>query len=166
MQQAFKTDKNSSIANKRIQTLLQHIQINLHPETNAITLSIPLQRMQENTPSATVTQQEQNQKQKPKQIVSTVGVQDKKQVVPTVKEYSVEEVSKHNTESDCWIIVNGQVLDATRFLNKHPGGKQVLLLWAGKDATTEFNMFHKKDAIEKYAPEIIIGNVIATRSTL
>jgi len=32
--------------------------------------------------------------------------------------------------------------------------------WAGKDASTEFNMFHKKDAIMKYAPEIILGNII------
>ena len=36
---------------------------------------------------------------------------------------------------------------------------QVLLLWGGKDASTEFNMFHKKDAVMKYAPELILGNV-------
>ena len=45
----------------------------------------------------------------------------------------------------------------TSFLNKHPGGKQVLLIWGGKDASTEFNMFHKKDAVAKYAPEVILG---------
>ncbi len=36
---------------------------------------------------------------------------------------------------------------------------QVLLLWAGKDASTEFNMFHKKDVVQKYTPEIILGTV-------
>jgi cytochrome b involved in lipid metabolism len=58
------------------------------------------------------------------------------------------------------IVIGGGLSGATSFLNKHPGGKQVLLLWAGKDASTEFNMFHKKDAIMKYAPEIILGNII------
>jgi hypothetical protein len=37
------------------------------------------------------------------------------------------------------------------------GGKQAILLYAGKDATEEFNMLHKPDVVEKYAPEIVIG---------
>jgi succinate dehydrogenase/fumarate reductase flavoprotein subunit len=77
----------------------------------------------------------------------------------TKKVYTMSDVSKHNTEKDCWIVVNGEVLDVTSFLDKHPGGKQVLLLWGGKDATTEFNMFHKKDAVQKYAPELILGKL-------
>ncbi|KAJ3299468.1 hypothetical protein HK104_008824 [Borealophlyctis nickersoniae] len=73
------------------------------------------------------------------------------------KEYTSEEVAKHNTEKDCWVIVNGQVLDATNFLKDHPGGKKAILLYAGRDATEEFNMMHKKEVVEKYAPETIIG---------
>jgi len=67
------------------------------------------------------------------------------------------EIAKHNTEDDCWVVVNGEVLDATSFLGDHPGGKGAIMLYAGKDATAEFNMLHKKDVVEKYAPEIIIG---------
>eukprot|EP01102_Stenamoeba_stenopodia_P018286 TRINITY_DN6680_c0_g1_i1.p1 TRINITY_DN6680_c0_g1~~TRINITY_DN6680_c0_g1_i1.p1 ORF type:complete len:647 (-),score=162.21 TRINITY_DN6680_c0_g1_i1:62-1891(-) len=74
-----------------------------------------------------------------------------------LKEYTVEEVAKHNKESDCWVIVNGQVLDVTHFLKDHPGGKKAILLFAGRDATAEFNMLHKPDVIEKYAPESVIG---------
>merc|ERR1712146_167202 len=36
-------------------------------------------------------------------------------------EYSLEEVKKHNTEDDCWVVVDGDVLDVTNFLSDHPG---------------------------------------------
>ena len=34
-----------------------------------------------------------------------------------LREISTAEVAKHNKEDDCWVIVNGQVLNATPFLN-------------------------------------------------
>lgn len=57
-------------------------------------------------------------------------------------QYTKEEVAKHNTKDDCWVIVDGQVLDVTSFLSEHPGGEKAILLYAGKDATEEFNMLH------------------------
>ncbi|KAI8823131.1 FAD binding domain-containing protein [Fimicolochytrium jonesii] len=75
------------------------------------------------------------------------------------KEYTLEEVAKHNTEKDCWVVVNGQVLDATNFLPDHPGGKKAIMLYAGRDATEEFNMLHKPEVVAKYAPETIIGTL-------
>ncbi|RKP26505.1 FAD binding domain-containing protein [Syncephalis pseudoplumigaleata] len=74
-------------------------------------------------------------------------------------EYSAADVAKHNTEKDCWVIVNNQVLDVTDFLADHPGGKKAILLFAGKDATEEFNMLHKPDVVEKYAPNTVIGTL-------
>jgi len=70
---------------------------------------------------------------------------------------SPEEVAKHNSDKDCWVIVNGQVLDVTKFLPEHPGGAKAILLYAGKDATEEFNMLHKPTVVEKYAPDSVIG---------
>jgi flavocytochrome c len=72
---------------------------------------------------------------------------------------TMEEVAKHNTEADCWVVVNGEVLDVTGFLNDHPGGKKAILLYAGKDASEEFNMLHKPDVVKKYAAECILGNL-------
>jgi len=74
-------------------------------------------------------------------------------------EYTLDEVAKHNTEGDCWVVVNGRVLDVTKFLPDHPGGKKSILLYAGRDATEEFNMLHKPDVVDKYAPSAIIGTL-------
>merc|ERR1719321_2263545 len=49
--------------------------------------------------------------------------------------YTMEEVAKHTTESDCWVVVAGQVLNVTNFLKDHPGGALAILTFAGKDAT-------------------------------
>lgn len=75
------------------------------------------------------------------------------------KKYTLADVAKHHTESDCWVVVNGQVLDVTHFMADHPGGKKAILIYAGKDATEEFNMMHKPEVVEKYAAETIIGTL-------
>merc|ERR1712066_226819 len=73
--------------------------------------------------------------------------------------FSMAEVAKHTTKSDCWVVVAGQVLNVTNFLSEHPGGELAILTFAGKDATEEFNMIHPPDVIGKYAPDAIIGVV-------
>ena len=76
---------------------------------------------------------------------------------PKLRSIDAAEVAKHDKPDDCWVIVNGQVLDVTKFLPDHPGGKKAILIFAGRDATVEFNMLHKPDVVDKYAPESIIG---------
>merc|ERR1711879_38536 len=83
-------------------------------------------------------------------------------VAQELREITAEEVAKHNTKDDCWVIVNGEVLDVTNFLGDHPGGAKAILLFAGRDASDEFNMLHKPDVVAKYAPECIIGKLKAT----
>merc|ERR1719329_233528 len=71
--------------------------------------------------------------------------------------YTLEEVAKHTSKSDCWVVVDGQVLDVTKFLGDHPGGELAILTFAGKDASEEFDMIHPPDVIGKYAPDAVIG---------
>jgi predicted heme/steroid binding protein len=75
------------------------------------------------------------------------------------REYTLGEVGQHKTEKDCWVVVNDEVLDVTKFLPDHPGGKKAILLYAGKDASEEFNMLHDKNVVSKYAPDSIIGTL-------
>ena len=59
--------------------------------------------------------------------------------------FTQEEVSRHDTIDDCWVIYNGFVYDITIFLEKHPGGAELILDKGGKDISDLFDdeNFHK-----------------------
>lgn len=56
--------------------------------------------------------------------------------------YTAEEVAKHNTESDCWAIVDGNAYDLTEWVNSHPGGPGAISSLCGTDATKAFEQQH------------------------
>lgn len=67
------------------------------------------------------------------------------------RQYSAIEVADHNTESDCWVIIDRVVLDISDFIRKHPGGKGVLLRKGrpGTDVTAAFDQIgHSRIARE------------------
>ncbi|GBG24788.1 Succinate dehydrogenase ubiquinone flavoprotein subunit, mitochondrial [Hondaea fermentalgiana] len=78
---------------------------------------------------------------------------------PKTQAYTMDEIAKHTTKDDCWVILNDKVYDVTEFLENHPGGAKAILLYGGKDATEAFDMLHKPEIIPKYAAEYEIGTV-------
>ncbi|KAI5782697.1 FMN-dependent dehydrogenase-domain-containing protein [Geopyxis carbonaria] len=60
------------------------------------------------------------------------------------------EVAAHNDNKSCWVIVHGKAYDVTEFLPEHPGGSKIILKYAGKDATEEFDPIHPPDTLDKY----------------
>lgn len=77
--------------------------------------------------------------------------------------YSGKEVAVHNSRESCWIIVHGKVYDVTDFLDDHPGGSRIILKYAGKDATAEYDPIHPPDAITtNLKPEKHLGSVDPT----
>jgi len=40
------------------------------------------------------------------------------------KKIPVSEIAKHASSDDCWIVVNGQVYDLSKFAPNHPGGPE------------------------------------------
>eukprot|EP00547_Thalassionema_nitzschioides_P003977 CAMPEP_0194202222 /NCGR_PEP_ID=MMETSP0156-20130528/2296_1 /TAXON_ID=33649 /ORGANISM="Thalassionema nitzschioides, Strain L26-B" /LENGTH=867 /DNA_ID=CAMNT_0038927653 /DNA_START=77 /DNA_END=2680 /DNA_ORIENTATION=- len=69
------------------------------------------------------------------------------------KKFTLEEVEKHNSEEDVWIIVNDKVYDCTDYLELHPGGLDSIMINAGTDATEDFVAIHSSKAnkmLERY----------------
>lgn len=55
---------------------------------------------------------------------------------------SLEEVAKHASPGDAWMILHGQVLDVTQWALEHPGGAKLIHDNAGKDASKLFDAMH------------------------
>jgi len=64
-----------------------------------------------------------------------------------LKQIRASEVSEHNSKRSTWLIIHDHVYDVTQFLDEHPGGEEVMLEQAGKDATENFeDVGHSSDA--------------------
>jgi len=73
--------------------------------------------------------------------------------------YTLEQVASHSTAGDCWIVVDGLVLDVSKFAKYHPAGQQIILDVAGKDASAQFWQYHRKEILDKYVPRLCIGKL-------
>ncbi|KAF4664580.1 hypothetical protein FOL47_005067 [Perkinsus chesapeaki] len=72
---------------------------------------------------------------------------------------TLDEVAKHNTKDDCWIVVNNMVYNVTEFLAVHPGGEAAIMAYAGKDASEQWNMIHPADTMEKYGKKYEVAEL-------
>lgn len=69
-------------------------------------------------------------------------------------------MAKHNTRESCWVILYGNVWDVTEFLPNHPGGANIVLKLAGKDATEEYDPIHPPGTLEdSLAPSKNLGPI-------
>ncbi|XP_059630362.1 cytochrome b5-like [Cornus florida] len=75
------------------------------------------------------------------------------------KVFNSDEVSVHNNAKDCWVIINAKAYDVTNFLADHPGGDEVLLAAAGKDASEEFEDVGHGSAARLMLDEFYVGEI-------
>ncbi|PON97560.1 Nitrate reductase NADH dependent [Trema orientale] len=75
------------------------------------------------------------------------------------KVFTFDEVAQHNHKKDCWIIISGKAYDVTEFLEEHPGGDEVLLLAAEKDATDDFEDVGHSDDAKELLKKYCVGEV-------
>ncbi|MEM0437772.1 MAG: cytochrome b5-like heme/steroid binding domain-containing protein [Candidatus Micrarchaeia archaeon] len=60
-----------------------------------------------------------------------------------------EEVARHSTAQDCWVVVEGKVYDVTSIMGKHPNVAKCIIPFCGKDATSSFRSYeHSNDALK------------------
>lgn len=71
---------------------------------------------------------------------------------------SLEEVAKHNTKTDAWIVIDNVVYDVTQFGRSHPGGN-IIYQYAGMDATDPYHAFHYGSTAEKRLRMIKVGEL-------
>ncbi|KAH8664063.1 FMN-dependent dehydrogenase [Xylariales sp. PMI_506] len=65
---------------------------------------------------------------------------------------STQEISKHSAVGDLWIVVDNAVYDMTTFAPQHPGGINIILRYAGRDATTAYSEVHAPSLIKTTLP--------------
>ena len=85
---------------------------------------------------------EQQAKQK-KELFSHFYEHHLKSKYENARRLSLEEVAQHNSELDCWTVVDGCVYNIAPFISSHPGGKKILVA-AGKDGTEIFSKLYSK----------------------
>lgn len=76
--------------------------------------------------------------------------------------YTMEEVSKHTSANDGWIIISKDgvkcVFNVTEWIPNHPGGSQILKDHLGKDATDDFEAIgHSQVVYDTLLPKYFIG---------
>ncbi|KAK7352466.1 hypothetical protein VNO80_17888 [Phaseolus coccineus] len=71
--------------------------------------------------------------------------------------FTLSQVAQHKSNRDCWVVINGRVLDVTKFLEEHPGGEEVIAEVAGKEATKQFDAIGHSKAAENMVLKYQVG---------
>lgn len=56
--------------------------------------------------------------------------------------YTMAQVAEKNSQSACWVAIDGMVYDLTDWIRQHPGGRGAILSICGTDGTSSFNSQH------------------------
>ena len=66
------------------------------------------------------------------------------------REISWEEIEEHHGDAETvWTVIHDKVYDMTKFLDEHPGGREILIENAGLDSSEGFDdVGHSNDARE------------------
>lgn len=73
--------------------------------------------------------------------------------------YTLEEVQKHNTPDDVWIVIHNKIYDVTKYLEDHPGGSAILIEVAGTDATEAFEEIGHSDEARDELAQFFVGDL-------
>jgi len=100
------------------------------------------------------------------EFTSTVGRE--KLIDATEREITWQVLAQHNKRDDMWIGLHGGVYDVTKWADHHPGGRDVLRLVAGREATHLFESYHKLSSRSLIGSQHVprVGKLVSTEFPL
>ena len=81
------------------------------------------------------------------------------QQLPWRGDISMEELKKHNTRDDLWMVYDGYVYDVTQYAAHHPGGAHCFVAKYSHDLTHQYKSVHPHIDI-KIVEKLKIGKLI------
>ncbi|EAA35955.1 hypothetical protein GE21DRAFT_29 [Neurospora crassa] len=73
--------------------------------------------------------------------------------------FTLDDVRKHNSKDDVWMVIHNKVYNVTTYLEDHPGGSIILREVAGTDATEQFvEIGHSVEATD-ILEELYVGDL-------
>lgn len=110
------------------------------------------------TNQSTISQDQTSESEKTEKREEQSEIEDIEEKVEEEEAFTMDEITKHNSEESCWTIIRGEVYDLTDWISQHPGGPDKILSICGKDGTEAFIQKHGgKEKPEKTLKKFKIG---------
>ncbi|KAF4619571.1 hypothetical protein D9613_004895 [Agrocybe pediades] len=77
----------------------------------------------------------------------------------STKTITLEELRANKSRDKFYILIHGKVYDATKFMDEHPGGDEVILAEGGQDATEAFEDVGHSDEARALLPAMLVGEI-------
>ncbi|KAI0638030.1 cytochrome b5 [Trametes polyzona] len=68
------------------------------------------------------------------------------------------ELKAHSNKESLYILLHEKVYDVTKFIDEHPGGDEVILAEAGRDATEAFEDVGHSDEARALLTDLLVGD--------
>lgn len=76
-------------------------------------------------------------------------------VLSAEKKLTMEEIAKHSTSKDCWIIIKNIVYDISTYVPKHPAPEAALIKYCGKVSDQGWDTKDKKSPHSRAANRLL-----------
>ncbi|KAG0039783.1 hypothetical protein BGZ82_006805 [Podila clonocystis] len=75
------------------------------------------------------------------------------------KIFTFADLSQHTSRDNLFLAIHGKVYDCSGFIDEHPGGEEVLLDEAGRDATESFEDVGHSDEARDIMSKLYVGDL-------
>ncbi|KAH8113322.1 cytochrome b5 [Phellopilus nigrolimitatus] len=71
---------------------------------------------------------------------------------------TLAELKDHTKKDNLYVLIHGKVYSVSKFIDEHPGGDEVILAEAGKDATEAFEDVGHSDEARELLVDMLVGD--------